>query len=94
MSSQIEAPSHPLEKNPKITHKHTYTTNSKFRQNAKMDKKPQKNMKIKSYNFWQYVFLEGYNIELNDTILHVVQSIPETTCDIHTLFGVKKLSRT
>lgn len=42
MSSQIEAPSHPLEKKPKITHKHTYTTNSKFRQNAKMDKKPQK----------------------------------------------------
>ena len=59
-----------------------------------MDKKLQKNMKIKSYNFWQYVFLEGYNIELNDTKLHVIQSIPETTFDIHTLFGVKKLSRT
>ena len=52
MSSKIEALSPP-------TYKHTYTPNSKLRQNDKMDKKPQKNVKIKSHNLWQYFFLKA-----------------------------------
>ena len=55
MSSKIEALSPP-------TYKHTYTPNSKLRQNDKMDKKPQKNVKIKSHNLWQYFFLKAITL--------------------------------